>query len=86
MANVVQSPLEPRIHMSSAKDENVVKPPQKPVIRSTFSPGVITWAFSRRPKNRPIMKQPMMLTKNVPMGKEPWNMPEHHFPTNVSSG
>jgi len=32
--------------MSSAKEENVVKPPQKPVIRNTFIFADIRWAFS----------------------------------------
>ena len=69
--NVVQSPLLPRTHMSSAKDENVVKPPQKPVISMTFSPGVMTCAFSNSPKRSPITKQPIMFTRNVPIGNAP---------------
>ncbi len=55
--------------MSSANDKNVVKPPQNPVMSKTFSPGVITWAFSNSPKNSPMMKQPMMLTRKVPHRK-----------------
>ena len=34
--------------MSSANDEKVVKPPQKPVIRKTFIDGEMTWVFSAR--------------------------------------
>lgn len=75
-----QSPLLPNTHISSANEENVVKPPQKPVISITFSPGVITCAFSSRPNNRPIMKHQIMFTRNVPMGKEPWNIAELHLP------
>lgn len=57
--------------MSSAKAEKVVNPPQNPVMRRTFSSGVMTCVFSIRPKSRPIMKQPITLTRNVPIGKTP---------------
>lgn len=70
-ALIVQFPLLPSTHMSFAKVEKVVKPPQKPVIRSKFSSGVIMWCFSIIPKNSPIRKQPKRLTMNVLIGKDP---------------
>lgn len=66
-----QSPLLPSTHMSSANEANEVNPPQKPVISMTFSPGVMTCAFSNRPKRSPITKQPIMFTRNVPIGNAP---------------
>ena len=55
--------------MSSANEEKVVNPPQKPVMRNTFIEGEITWFRSARPKKIPITKLPMILTANVPHGK-----------------
>ena len=71
MADVSQSPLAPSVHMSLAKVENVVKPPQNPVINSAFSLADSMFPFSSSPNSNPIMKHPTTLTMNVPNGKEP---------------
>lgn len=78
--DMVHSPFAPRRNRSSANDENVVKPPQNPVINSTFSPGVITLVLPTRPNINPIMKQPIIFTKNVPTGNRPWNIAAHQRP------
>lgn len=56
---------------SFANDENVVKPPQNPVISRRFSPGVMTLDLPTKPNSSPIMKHPIMFTKNVPSGNMP---------------
>lgn len=52
--------------LSSANVENVVKPPQKPVARSSIWFWLIKLFFAEIPISNPINRQPMMLTKNVP--------------------
>ena len=66
--------------MSSANDEKVVNPPQKPVIRKTFIDGEMTWVFSARPKKMPITKLPIILTANVPHGNAETVMTWASFP------
>lgn len=66
--------------MSSANDEKVVKPPQKPVIRKTFIDGEMTWVFSANPKKIPITKLPITLTANVPHGNAETVMTWASFP------
>lgn len=56
-------------YISSANDEKVVRPPQKPVMRKIFIVGEMTPLFSASEKNIPIKKQPTILTTNVPNGK-----------------
>ena len=48
-------------YMSSAKEEKVVKPPQNPVMSSTFIEGEIRWVFSAMPKRMPMMKLPTIV-------------------------
>ena len=81
IAVVIQSPFEPRIHISFAIDENVVKPPQKPIINGTFAAGENICVRSRSPNINPAIKHPKMLTKNVPSGNCPWYESAHHLTT-----
>ena len=57
--------------LSLANVLKVVKPPQNPVTNSSFIPSEIT-PLVAQPTNRPISKEPRMLTANVPHGKEEW--------------
>ena len=54
---------------SLAKVLKVVKPPQKPVTTSSFISGDST-PLPTNPTKKPISNEPMMLTANVPQGKE----------------
>ena len=56
---------------SSANVENVVKPPQKPVFRSSSARGVSD-PLRIRPVRTPMMKEPMMLMARVFQGNPPW--------------
>lgn len=55
--------------VSSVKEENVVKPPNKPVKRKIR---VLTEKFkcSARLQLKPIRKEPIILTESIPTGKE----------------
>lgn len=58
-----------RLKVSREKVEKVVKPPQKPTPMNNFIVGLIK-PFSSQPKIiSPRMKLPIMLTNNVPKGK-----------------
>ena len=54
---------------SLAKVLKVVKPPQKPVTNNNFISGDKTPLLTR-PTNKPISKEPMIFTTNVPHGNE----------------
>ena len=54
---------------SLAKVLKVVKPPQKPVTSSSFISGDNTPLLTS-PTNKPISKEPRILTANVPQGNE----------------
>jgi len=66
--------------MSSAIDENVVKPPQKPVIRKTFIDDEMRLPLSANPKNIPIRKLPIIFTANVPHGNTDAHTTWHSLP------
>lgn len=55
--------------VSSVKEENVVKPPNKPVKRNIR---VLTEKFkcSARLQLKPMRKEPITLTESIPIGKE----------------
>lgn len=55
--------------LSFIKAENVVKPPQNPVIRSNLV--LCDDSPSRSPYNRPTIKHPITFTANVPHGNTP---------------
>lgn len=57
--------------MSFAKVENVVKPPQKPVISSRLWPCDNIPVRSDTPHSSPMMKHPNALTAKVLMGNAP---------------
>ena len=57
--------------MSCDREENVVKPPQNPVISRIFMFVEIRLLFSTNPKSTPIIKLPTRFTVNVPHGKTP---------------
>ena len=55
---------------SFIKVEKVVKPPQKPVVRSNLVDGDIhPPPFQFRPDRKPMMRHPRMFTAMVPKGK-----------------
>ena len=62
------APSRPNSRFSFINVENVVKPPQKPVTKTSFVVGEIC-PPSDSPESRPIRKQPMILTAIVPQGK-----------------
>ena len=65
------SPDFKRVILSYEKVENVVNPPQIPVIRNNLVSGLKIFPFSARPTKAPIRKQPIRLTEKVPSGN--WN-------------
>jgi hypothetical protein len=65
--------------VSSENEENVVKPPRMPIkIKVLILDDKL--AVSQVPQSIPMIKDPKMLTINVPMGKVPvkylWVIPE----------
>lgn len=58
-----------RLKVSSEKVENVVKPPQKPMVRKILNWVLINSLSSKRKIIRPSRKLPAKLTLNVPYGK-----------------
>ena len=77
---LLKAAISKYMDMSSANDEKVVNPPQKPVIRKTFIDGEMTWVFSGRLKKMPITKLPIILTANVPHGNAETVMTWASFP------
>lgn len=65
-------PSRRSLSWSWLNEENVVKPPQKPVISRAFNAASISWR-PQRPKNIPMRKQPTTFTIYVPIGNDPWN-------------
>ena len=63
------APSRPNNRFSFINVEKVVKPPQKPVTKTSFVVGEIC-PPSDSPESRPIRKQPMTLTVIVPQGNE----------------
>lgn len=55
---------------SKAKEEKVVKPPQKPVANNNLNSGERMLPLLPNPKMMPIIKQPKILTPKVPKGIE----------------
>jgi hypothetical protein len=45
-----------------------VNPPQNPTVRKSFQPGDRRELLSENPYINPINRQPVILTKNVPIG------------------
>ena len=66
--------------LSFAKDEKVVKPPQKPVISNALIAGVIACVRSAIPNRIPIIKLPTIFTTKVPNGKPPTTNKWHNRP------
>lgn len=54
---------------SKAKDENVVKPPKKPINTRNLSLLSISPFIENKPKKRPINNEPTIFTAKVPVGK-----------------
>ena len=67
------SPVRMSTMVSRAKDENVVKPPKKPVKRNALAFKDIL-NVSARLKAKPIKKEPRTLTERIPKGKEKSNV------------
>lgn len=63
------SPERSIIIVSRVKEENVVNPPKRPVKRNILVFGVKLKA-SAKIQQKPIRKEPIILTDNVPKGKE----------------
>lgn len=62
------SPSLKRLIVSIEKDEKVVNPPRKPIVKKIFvSTG--TTKFSNRLNKNPIRNEPIRLTEKVPDGK-----------------
>lgn len=57
------------IRLSFEKVENVVNPPQKPVVRKRASPGLPFVQRLVHPHNRPIIRLPRIFTVKVAQGK-----------------
>jgi hypothetical protein len=55
--------------LSYEKLEKVVYPPQMPVIRNSLHSVVSVAYLSEKPYSRPIIKHPVIFTRNVPAGK-----------------
>ena len=64
----ITSPFNPRLKVSNEKVEKVVKPPQKPTIRSAFNLGGIAPVLPNSPKSNPNKKQPKILMVKVASG------------------
>ena len=64
------SPSCNSLMLSYENVENVVNPPQKPVVRKMRHSGVSRLPFSESAKRTPIRKQPTMFTVKVPSGKD----------------
>jgi hypothetical protein len=80
-ADVHQAPLLTICHMSLAKVENVVNPPQNPVISRVLTAGDTMRERSTNPHRIPISRQPIRFTANVPAHAISMHTIEHHRPT-----
>lgn len=74
------SPSRKRLRVSFPKEENVVKPPRTPTIKSVLVSRVKTPRVSAMNERKPMMKQPARFTARVPYGKlmlplRFWTMP-----------
>lgn len=69
MAKLRKSPFFSKECFSKANAEKVVKPPQNPVARNKVLLEEITLPLAVNPKKRPISRQPITLTRNVPKKK-----------------
>ena len=58
-----------KIKASFEREENVVNPPQTPIVRNIRHSGDIIFPLSDMPKNMPTRKLPIILTKKVAQGK-----------------
>ena len=74
--------LRKRFSVSNSNDENVVKPPNSPIIKKARSSGEKASMVSEYPPRIPIIKHPNIFTPNVPTGKvslfdKVWNQTEN---------
>lgn len=68
---MVLNPWRNRRRLSFAKEEKVVKPPKKPVIRKSRRFVERAVVSTLRVKIKPIKREPTRLTTHVPHGKTP---------------
>src|SRR5574337_1294209 len=58
-----------KVTVSAEKVENVVRPPQKPVVTNRRSSGDRLWNWVNTPSAQPMMKPPSRLAASVPSGR-----------------
>lgn len=70
MASVTKSSFLAIVELSCINVENVVKPPQSPVVSINFMDGDNHAPVASMPERNPMTKHPNTLTVSVPKGKD----------------